>query len=289
MHRHSSISISSFLGGHFHSLLFTLVFLSIPISNVRAWQQIDTGLHLQTFTLIGAGHKAPPQLSILKIDPSRFDFTLLTTSRYKQPLANLKKWSEREGLTAAINASMYREDRQQSTGYMKTHGHVNNGYINPRFGAFMVFAPKDPSLPPVQILDRSYQDWRQIIPLYDTVIQNFRLISSRQKNLWPKTKKTHSIAAIGIDTRGQVLFIHCQEPLVIYEFNEALLSLPIDIFNAMYVEGGPEAAMYLKTDTIERSWQGRYENPLLGTITQKLWPIPNVIGIVPKKYTPITP
>lgn len=286
MHQRASISISIFFEGHYAILLITFVLFILPSSNGWAWQQVDAGLQLQTFTLPGSGHKEPPQLSILKIDPSRYDFTLITTSRYEQSLATLKEWSERENLTAAINASMYREDRQQSTGYMKTHGHVNNGYINPRFGAFMVFAPKDPSLPQVQILDRSYQDWKQIIPRYDTVIQNFRLISSRQKNLWPETKKAHSIAAIGIDTRGQVLFIHCQAPLVIYEFNEALLSLPIDIFNAMYVEGGPEAAMYLKTDTIDRSWPGRYENPLLGTITQKLWPIPNVIGIMPKKYTP---
>ena len=289
MYHHPSIAIGTFFKGQSRSLLFTLALFIIPVSYARAWQQIAPGLQLQTFTLPRTDQGESPQLSILKIDPARYTFTLITTSRYQQHLATLKEWSEREGLTAAINASMYREDHQQSTGYMKTQGHINNGYINPRFGAFMVFSPKNTSLPQVQILDRSLQDWKHIIPCYDTVIQNFRLINSQQKNLWPKTRKAHSIAAIGIDAQRQVLFIHCQTPLTIHEFNEALLNLPLDIFNAMYVEGGPEAAMYLKTATIERSWPGRYEHPVLGTIHQKLWPIPNVIGIVPKEYTQACP
>ncbi|WP_462323848.1 phosphodiester glycosidase family protein [Desulfoplanes sp.] len=255
-----------------------VILLSAP--PIYAWETILPGIEEQTFAL-------PPSIpedgsvSFIRIDPEYFSFRLITQGTSHQKIATLKKWCEEKGLVLAINASMYREDRRQSTGYMKTRGLVNNGYINPRFGAFLVFDPKDPALPTIQIVDRALQDWRVLIRKYDTVVQNFRLVSAEQKNLWPENDKVHSIAAVGMDMDGKVLFMHCQTPISVHTFNEAILDLPVGLFNAMYVEGGPEAAMHLNLSGAQRSWMGQYQNPLIGTINQRLWPIPNVIGIVP--------
>ncbi len=265
-------------------MLMAGALLLVSPLHTQAWERLDPGIELETFELPQNPGKEQGKITILRIDPEHYDFKLITAGRHRQHIAPLDDWSLQEGLVGAINASMYREDRLQSTGYMKADGHLNNGYINPRFGAFLVFAPRNPSLPKVQIIDRSYQDWKNLIQQYGTVIQNFRLISIKQENLWPETDKKHSIAAVGIDMQCRVLFMHSQTPLSIHDFNEALLNLPIGIFNAMYVEGGPEAAMYLKTARREQIWTGRHENPLLGTFSQQLWPIPNVIGIVPKQH-----
>jgi uncharacterized protein YigE (DUF2233 family) len=245
-----------------------------------AWETLVPGLEEASFEVPSIS-SPPPTIAVLRIDPALFSFRLITQKTRFTKVATLEEWCREKQLVAAINASMYREDRQQSTGYMKTRGLVNNGYINPRFGAFFVFDPKAPSLPAVRIIDRKKDDWRTLITRYDTVIQNFRLISPAGANLWPENAKEHSIAAIAMDNAGNVLFIHCQTPLTVHAFNEALLDLPMDLAGAMYVEGGPEAAMYLNLENKRRSWMGQYENPLLGTISERLWPIPNIIGIEP--------
>jgi hypothetical protein len=263
----------------FLSALF-IILVGIHPVHVCAWETVVPGLEKASFKT--ASPTVPsPTIAALRIDPSLFSFRLIAQKTRFPKVATLEEWCREKQLVAAINASMYREDRQQSTGYMKTRGLVNNGYINPRFGAFFVFDPKDPSLPAVSIIDRKKDDWRTLISRYDTVIQNFRLISPAGENLWPENAKKHSIAAIAMDSAGNVLFIHCQTPLTVHAFNEALLDLPMDLAGAMYVEGGPEAAMHLNLDGERRSWMGHYENPLLGTISERLWPIPNIIGIEP--------
>jgi hypothetical protein len=264
-----------------------LILIGIHPGTAGAWKTLVPGLEEATFELNSPGNTVP-EIACLRIDPDIFSFRLITREAQFTKLATLEEWCREKHLVAAINASMYREDRQQSTGYMKTRGLVNNGYINPRFGAFFVFDPRDPSLPAVRIIDRKKHDtWRTLITKYDTVIQNFRLISASGENLWPENDREHSIAAVGMDAAGHVLFMHCQTPLTVHAFNEALLDLPVDLVGAMYVEGGPEAAMHLNIDGKRRSWMGRYESPLLGTINERLWPIPNVIGIKPLTPRPI--
>ena len=256
-----------------------LVLFSLGPVHADSWKPLARGLELGTFRL--GSPSDSPTISLLRIDPDQFCFKLIAQGSSLTKVATLEQWCEEKHLVAAINASMYREDRQQSTGYMKTRGLVNNGYINPRFGAFFVFDPKIPSLPKVAIIDRKHDDWRLLITRYDTVIQNFRLISATGKNLWPPSSKKHSIAAIGMTATGKVLFIHCKTPMSVHAFNQALLHLPVDLKTAMYVEGGPEAAMHLNLQGNRRSWMGQYEHPLLGTVHERLWPIPNIIGIEP--------
>ena len=48
--------------------------------------------------------------------------------------------------------------------------------------------------------------------------------------------KIYSIAAVATDKSGNVLFIHSRAPFSVYDFNRMLLTLPLDIQNAMYKE-----------------------------------------------------
>ena len=46
----------------------------------------------------------------------------------------------------------------------------------------------------------------------------------------------YSIAAVATDKSGNDLFIHSRAPFSVYDFNRMLLTLPLDIQNAMYKE-----------------------------------------------------
>jgi len=209
---------------------------------------------------------------VLKIDPQKCRFKLLSASEHENRPRSLKEWSENFGLDAVINASMYQEENlDRSTGFMKNFDHLNNPTINSRYGAFIVFNPVDPLLPAVQFIDRRLQpDWKQRIEKYQTVIQNYRMISAGEQTGWYRDEKVHSTAALGMDREGNVLFIFSAMPRTTNDFIDFLLRLPLDIRDVMYLEGGAYAGLYWRD-----ARTGLERLPSLK--------IPNVIGVICNK------
>lgn len=221
-------------------------------------------------------------VAVLKIDPALFTFHLLSASEHERKPRSARAWCEEFGLRAAINASMFRADAPlMSTGYMRNYEHVNNGRFNEAFGAFMVFHPKTPGIPDVRMVDsRSQREWREILRNYHTVVQNYRLISAGEAvEGWPESGAVYSIAAVGADSAGSVLFILSRAPYSTRDFVRAIAELPLALESAMYVEGGPEAALHLNLEK-KLEWPGSFEKGFQESDDNwSQWRIPNVIGI----------
>jgi hypothetical protein len=217
-------------------------------------------------------------IHVLKIDPQKCRFKLLSASEREGGPRSLKGWSEEFGLDAVINASMYQEENlDRSTGFMKNFNHLNNPTINSRYGAFIVFNPVDPLLPPVQFIDKRLQpDWRQRIEEYHTVIQNYRMISAGEQTGWYRDQKAHSTAALGMDGGGNVLFIFSSMPRTTNDFIDLLLKLPLEIRDAMYLEGGAYAGLYRRDAGSARVTGAGFDR--LHSLK-----VPNVIGVVCRK------
>ena len=267
------------------AFVFSLLFCSISIAEPKIWQKLDDGLYLGEFDSPQKSPICNYPITILKIDPKLYSFKLLSASEHDGKKRTTKQWCKKFGLIAAINASMYRGDKT-STGYMKNYKHLNNTAINPKFGAFMAFNPVNSSVPFVQIIDRYHQNWKNLITAYSTVIQNYRMVTLAGENAWKKKtkEKIYSTAAIGIDRSGNVLFILSRAPYSTHDFNDILLALPISLKNAMYVEGGPEATLYVKAGDKEQEWVGSYETYFNEyDDNNSAWHIPNVIGIAKRK------
>lgn len=168
---------------------------------------------------------------------------------------------------------------------MRNDKHRNNSYINPAFGAFLCFNPVDASLPAIQIVDRRLQkDWNRVIKRYKTVVQNYRMISDGKKMGWPQREEIYGSAAIGMDKDNHVLFILSRSPFSTHDLIHILLSLPIHIRSAMYVEGGPEATLYMRVHDKEMTFVGTCEADTSESEALKsAQRIPNVIGLVKRK------
>lgn len=196
---------------------------------------------------------------------------------------NIGEWAKKYGLVAAVNAGMYQADGISNVGYMRNFNHVNNGHLN-KYQAVLAFNPVDGSPPEVQIIDRQCQDFGSLKDKYSTLVQNIRMISCRQVNVWASQEEMWSIASLGIDTSGNVLFIFSESPYTVHDFIDILLGLPLSIHNAMYLEGGTEAALYLSTGsfTLEKSGSGMLGAPSpAGNPSTRL--LPNIIGVVKKR------
>ncbi len=244
----------------------------------EAWQELEDGLWLGEFHAPVPSTVGDSIITILKIDPDNFTFEVLMASEHGEP-RTLEHWTDDHGLVAAINGSMYLPNHRTSTGLMRCAGHLNNGTINARFGAFFVSEPRREGIAGVQLVDRKLQDWRVALENYGCVIQNYRMISLNGKNLWSQDGNTFSIASVGMDESGNVLFMHSRSPFSVHDFAKNLLLLPIDIRNAMYVEGGREAGLYVRSKFMTRAWSGGYSSLFFPSGTPKLHPLPNVLGI----------
>ncbi|MFL6246152.1 MAG: hypothetical protein ACJ74H_09015 [Thermoanaerobaculia bacterium] len=64
-----------------------------------------------------------------------------------------------------------------------------------------------------------------------------------------------------------------------HDFNRRLLALPLDIRQAMHLEGGPEASLSIHVPGIDLC--GSYETGFLeDESNREQWPLPNVLGVL---------
>ena len=219
---------------------------------------------------------------VIKIDPEFYSFGLLCASEHGKKHLTAKEWCQANKLVAAVNAGMFQSDGLTNVGYMKNFGHVNNHKFND-YKTILAFNPLDASIPQIKMIDRQCQDFEELRKNYNTLIQNPRMINCHQKNAWGQQKKIWSTVGLGIDKTGHVLFLFTRSPFSVHDFINILLSLPLSISTSMYLEGGPEASLYLSVNGEEIERFGSYETGFNEDDNNShAWPIPNVIGIVKK-------
>ncbi|MGM0759978.1 MAG: phosphodiester glycosidase family protein [Thermodesulfobacteriota bacterium] len=258
--------------------------LSMAQTENAGWRSLQPGLKLRIFEpSLPTGTKGERlYVVIVKINPKDYDFHLLTASENGEGTKTLPQWMHDHDLHAAINAGMFWKDLRTSTGFMKNLSHINNSYFHPEYEGFLAFHPIHKSLPEIRIIDREHhKNWRQMLDLYGTVIQGFRMISVRGENVWEKNGKKHSVASIGITKQGKVLFMFSQTPVTIHDFNKVLLRLPLDIVNCMFLEGGATAGLMVEGKDFTQGWKGTAETFLWTDGPSSFVRLPNVIGITP--------
>ncbi len=255
----------------------------LPVSGVNAgWKKLQPGLELGSFLSPQLSEVGDSIIHILRIEPETFEFVLLNTSATaKQRLMSAKQWSRKNGLIAAVNSSMYRADFKTSVSYMRTKTHVNNAWLT-KDKAILAFERKQTKVRHVRIIDRECDDFDFWKKRYQTFIQSIRMISCKGENVWQQKGKKWSTAAIGIDDKNRILFIHVRSPFNTHDFIKILKQLPIGIKKAMYAEGGIEAQLYINSEGGEFEFTGISEAGSVGN-GRHAWPIPNIVGIRKRK------
>tara|TARA_B100001029_G_C15051867_1_gene451356 strand:- start:506 stop:1321 length:816 start_codon:yes stop_codon:yes gene_type:complete len=268
-------------------ILISTVFL---ISLLKAsWSDIDEGLSYQIFDAEKKSFIGDSKIVIVRIDPNFYNINLFSSDQYKHKNLTAKEWSEKHNLTVVINAGMFQEDHSSNVGYMKEFNYINNGYIN-AYQSVAAFNPKNSDISPFKIFDiekvngvLQKDDIRKIIKNYNSVVQNLRLIKRPKENRWSQQKKKWSEIALGEDKEGNVLIIFCRSPYSMYDLNEMLINLPINIECAQHLEGGPESSLYINLGDFELALNGSYESFFIETDNNNtFWDLPNIIGFTKK-------
>jgi len=245
------------------------------------WETLDQGLQLTTITPDKKSQYGDSKITVLKIDPKEYSFKLMSASEYGME-RTAKDWAEKYGLLATINAGMFEEDLS-NVGFMQNYKHLNNPNFKKGYNSILAFNPKTKDVPQMQIIDTGCQSFDQLKKKYNSLSQSLRMISCTQKNRWTQQPRMWSTAAIGTDKKGNALFIHSRSPYTVHDFIDALLESQLDIYNAMYLEGGPEASLYINLPNRKESHIGSYETSFNeNDNNHEFWLLPNIIGIQKK-------
>jgi hypothetical protein len=175
---------------------------------------------------------------------------------------------------------MYQGDHLTNVGYLRNGGHVQNSRWNRTYKSALAFGPRKEGLPAAVLLDLDEPASASKLEGYHTVIQNLRLMKGSGINVWGKTDRKWSEAAVGIDQEGRILFLFCRSPYTMWHFNERVKALSLDIIRLMHAEGGPEASLSIHSNGIDLDLAGSYETGFWpNDINREQWPVPNVIGV----------
>jgi hypothetical protein len=266
------------------AIAWTVLSPHVSIGGESPWKKVDQGLLVGEFDSLIKSNASDSKITVIKIDPKFYSFRLLCASEHGRVKMTVRKWCEKFNLIAAINAGMYQQDGFTNVGFMKNFNHLNNAHLNNIYKAVLAFNPSKSKIPEIQIIDLKCQDFESIGPKYQTLIQNIRMISCRQENVWAKTNQLWGMAVFGMDKSGHALFIFTEVPHSGHDFANTLLSLPLSICNALYLEGGYEANLFFSWNGVELERVGVRETGLQEDSPRAVpRPIPNVIGITKKE------
>ena len=255
-----------------------------PVITTIPWQEAEPGLNYTEIEASIHCSIGDSKISVLSIDPNNFELELYCAGEKKEYSKTAQQWVEEEQLIAAFNAGMFQMDGITSVGYLRKGDYRNNTRLNTPYKSLLALNPKTDSLPGARIIDLGCDNWGDWKDRYHSYTQCIRMISCEGRNVWSKQDRFWSMVCVATDFQGDVLFIFTRSPYSVWQFNQMLLKLPLNIDRVMYLEGGPEASFYVEHLALNVQKMGSYETGFNENDDNGVfWDLPNVIGVRRKR------
>jgi len=251
--------------------------------SLPAWHQLQNGL---SFWEPDAPEKSilnDSKLFILKADPRYCNFSVLSASEHGKQNRTASAWAKEFGVNVVVNAGMFNmRNARTNKGYLKNYKHTNNAKMNGYYNVMMAMNPKQKSDPEMIMYDLTCTKWESIRNIYHTYCQGMRMIDCNgNKMAWDKRPgQSCSMVIGGTDLLGNIYFIFSRSPYTHQRMIDFVVSLIPDMRTTVYLEGGPEASLYVQTsDTIITKIGSYVSSTYENDKNDHFWKIPNVISI----------
>ena len=259
--------------------------------NGVTWTVVDTGLYVTEMDLPKSDY-SDSKATIIKINPYIHELQLLCVKEDdKDKIGGLtaKDWAKKKDMLLVVNAGMFDGKNKEGVfdgytnrGLMKNKNYTNNDQVfeSKTMKAVLAFQPREKGIAPIKIIDLVNENLADYLSQYHCYSQCLRLVDTKQKNVYPKNNLKWSMIVVAIDKSGQLLFIFTRAPYTMWNHINTLLKLPLNIYNMMYLEGGPETSLYLNHHGVVIEKFGSYETNFYQTDNNdRFWELPNVLAI----------
>ena len=279
-----------------NSLLFFMSLLSGILMNVNSkvnaqerqdslprWQMLQQGIYFWEPDAPEKSILNDSKIFILKADPRFCKFRLLSASEHGKQNRTADAWAKDFKVNVVVNAGMFNmANATTNKGYLKNYSHTNNGKMNGSYNVMMAMNPKKESDPEMMLYDLTCTKWESIRTSYNTFCQGMRMIDCNGNRMaWDKRPgQACSMVISATDITGNIYFIFARSPYTHQKMIDFMIQLIPDIRTTVYLEGGPEASLYIQTADTTISKIGSYVSKTYeNDNNDHFWKIPNVIGI----------
>lgn len=253
-------------------------------SSADPWRSVAPGVEVGRLPAKPGG----PLVTVVRVDPRQNTFRLLS-ARLEGLSEGLTapQWADRASVLGVINAGMFQGDGLTPVAYARSGDRAVNGRWNGDNAVF-VAEPSDPARPAARILDRTCDDVRREAAAYRVALQNIRMLDCEGRNVWAQQARRWSTACVGGDADGRILLVHVRAPFSTHDLIDVLRALPLRLTRLMYVEGGPEASLYLRVGGVAVVEEmGSFETGFLESDdNHRFWALPNVLAFGPRAAPP---
>lgn len=247
------------------------------------WHKLQSGLYYMEPDAPEKSILNDSKIFILKADPRFCNFRLLSASEHGKRNRTADEWAKEFSVNVVVNAGMFNmSNARTNKGYMKNYSHINNGKMNGSYNVMMAMNPKKESNPEMMLYDLTCNKWDSIRTSYNTFCQGMRMIGCNgNKMAWDKRPgQACSMVISATDITGNIYFIFARSPYTHQKMIDFMVQLIPDIRTTVYLEGGPEASLYIQTpDTIISKIGSYVSKTYENDRNDHFWKIPNVIGI----------
>jgi hypothetical protein len=265
-------------------LLFSVI--AVQLNAQLSWKTMDEGLWFCQMDAPEQSFLNDSKLTILKIDPLKYKFSLLSSSEHGKKNRTAEEWAQEFGMNITVNAGMYNVyNSRTNKGYMKNYSHLNNHHFNKSYNVMMALNPKNKSNASFRLFDLTHSRWDSIRTRYHSFCQGMRMIDWQGQALaWDKRPgQSCSMVICGTDPDGMIYFLFTRSPYTHQKMIQFIMDLPLNIRTTVYLEGGPEASLYVQAgDTTITKFGSYVSNSYARDDNDHFWKIPNVIGILKK-------
>ena len=218
---------------------------------------------------------------ILRINPKCFDFKLI--SKFEQgQVKTAEQWVKSQSLNVIFNAGMYSaREGNKNRFYMKNFGFIENNLLNSEANGIIAFNAKRDSIPNFKLFDLTKSNLPEISADYNTLIQGIRMLDENGHALyWNKKQQRCSMMLLATDSQGYLYLIFSRPPQTKNQMIDFLLTLPLGLTHAIYLEGGFLAGFIINTPTYQFKMVGSYLEKYHPTDKNiDFHPFPNFIGL----------
>jgi len=247
------------------------------------WHKLQSGLYYMEPDAPEKSILNDSKVFILKADPRFCKFRMLSASEHAKRNRTADEWAQEFKVSVVVNAGMFNmSNARTNKGYMKNYSHTNNGKMNGYYNVMMAMNPKQNSSAEMIIYDLTCTKWESIRNDYHTYSQGMRMIDCNgNKMAWDKRPgQSCSMVISATDITGNIYFIFARSPYTHQKMIDFIVQLIPDIRTTVYLEGGPEASLYIQTPDTTISKIGSYVSKTYeNDNNDHFWKIPNVIGI----------